>query len=123
MQNDIQAALQRLAELAKGRAFHWHNLQSDSPTGWRAIERVELKGQMTVEGREVYHSIAFAADYTNAPLSQGARSLAQAEGEATMMLKLMPMAADVLAHPDLPASVHIGPAANDAVPPAAEGVA
>ncbi len=119
MENDIRAALQRLIELAKGRAFHWDVSEAVQPIGWREVNSVELRGLLTISGKETFHATAFGTDFTNTLLSCGARTLAKAEAEAAMMINLMPMAADVIPAAGLPASVHIGPAANDAVPPAA----
>lgn len=123
MQNDIQAALGLLAQAAKGRAFMWANPLSPQPAGFRAICRVKIYAQTTLDGREEYEASAMAADCTGFTLIWGAPTLADAFTGAYAALKALPLAADVIPVEGLPPSVHIGPAANDATPPAAAGVA
>ncbi|MFP5512447.1 MAG: hypothetical protein ACLGJC_05130 [Alphaproteobacteria bacterium] len=123
MQHDIQAALGLLAQAAKGRAFMWDNPRSSAPTGFRAVHRVKIYAQMTLEGMETYEASAIAADHTTFTLAWNKPTLADAFVAAYAALKALPLAADVVSSVGLPPSVHIGVAVNDAVPLAAEGVA
>lgn len=123
MQNDIQAALGLLALAATGRAFMWANPLTQHPHGYRAIVRVKIYAQTTLDGKEEYEASAMAADCTAITLIYGAPTLADVFAQAYTALKALPLAADVIQHEGLPPSVHVGQPANDAVPPAAEGVA
>ena len=118
MHTDIDAMNGLLRLAATGRAFLWSNPQSKARIGYRAIERVRTEVFTDVAtGRNEYRVTVFAADMTLMTLVESERKLADAFAQAYAALKTLPLAADVVA------SVHIGPAANDAVPPAAEGVA